>query len=267
MKNFNTPDEWVEKAREIPERFKKSTPFLFFPTSRSFAAIASLVLVCSISVLFFLLKPDDGILPVAPNATLSYETENYEPTDSTYETGKPQNLDEYVNTEPTESQQNSKNPTAVSPTQKPTNSTEQSESTQKPTDSRPTTKPPEKPTESQSPTDKPTEKPMQEPTQKPTANTTLNPVICIGSYSLSNSWEVNSVDVFCKLYDSNGNLMGDKDLYSYQHEATIDSMSSSMAYVSYEPASKGLSLKSGQYSFYFYDYYGKILSQGFVLVS
>ncbi len=273
MKSFNTPDEWAEKAREIPQKYKKPTPFLFFPDSRSFAAVASLVLVCCLSVLFFIIKPDDNILPVDPSATMSSETENLEPTDPTYEKRNPQKPDEYVNTEPTENQQSTENSTTESPTQKPTSSTEQTDSTQKPTDSRPTTKPTEKPTNSQQPTAKPTQKPTQEPTSKPTQKPTEgvvgnpDPVICFGSYSLINSWEVNSVDVFCKLYDNNGNLVGDKDLYSYQHEALVYSITTTTAYVSYEPASKGLLLKSGQYSYYFYDYYGKILSQGYVLVS
>lgn len=273
MKGFNTPDEWAEKAKDIPKKYKNPTPIIFFTDSRSFAAVASLVLVCCLSVLFFIFKPDYNILPVAPSATLSSETESLEPTDTTYKSTNPQKTDEYVNTEPTENQQSTENSTTESPTQKPTSSTEQTDSTQKPTDSRPTTKPPEKPTNSQPPTVKPTEKPNQEPTSKPTQNPTTgvvgdpDPVICYGSYSLSNSWEVNSVDVFCKLYDSNGNLVGDKDLYSYQHEASIDSMNSSMAYVSYEPASKGLFLPKGQYSFYFYNDFGRILSQGYVLVS
>ncbi|MBQ7133135.1 MAG: hypothetical protein IJO20_01415 [Ruminococcus sp.] len=274
MKSFNTPTEWAEKAREIPEKYKNPTPFLFFPVSRSFAAVASLVLVCSLSVLFFIFKPDDNILPVNPDATLSYETvsktESVEPMDPTYDTGKPQNPDEYVNIEPTESRQSTENPTTVSPTQKPTSSTEYTEPTQKPTNSAPTTEPTQKPTDSKptsKPTEKPTQKPTNDPSQNPTAGTTSNPVICRGSYSFSNSWEVNSVDVFCKLYDSSGNLMGDKDLYSYQHEASIDSMSISMVYVSYEPTSKGLLLPKGQYSFYFYDYFGRILSHGYVTVS
>ncbi len=263
MKNFNSPDEWAEKAREIPQKYKIPTPLLFLENSRPLAVAASLVLVCTLSFLFFVFKLDDNILPIDLNTVSSSKTESvtesFEPTDPTYEKENPQKPDEYVKIEPTESQQSTENSTTESPTQKPTNSTE-------------IVAPTEKPTEAQSPTAKPTEKPTQESTSKPTQNPTTgvvgnpDPVICFGSYSLVNSWEVNSVDVFCKLYDSNGNLVGDKDLYSYQHEALVYSITTTTAYVSYEPASKGLLLKSGQYSFYFYDYFGKVLSQGYVLV-
>lgn len=261
MKNFNTPNEWAEKAKEIPVITETKTPLFVFRYPRAFAVAMSFLFVVVLSVSFFVFKPDEDILPVATNAQNSEETvirtENTHPTDNTKETEKEFESGGYVNIEPEESEPQTQANTSEKPTQKPTSSTEKIEPSEKPSETQPVNKP----------TDKPLLEPTSESTQNPSTSISNKPVVCRGSYSLVNSWEVNSVDIFCKIYDSNGNLMGDQDLYSYQHEASIDSMTMSMAYVSYEPASKGLLLPKGQYSFYFYNYFGTILSQGFVNVS
>lgn len=267
LKNLDIPDTWVDGALDVPPK-KDSSPVIYVNFRRIITAVASLLVVCVVCVSLFFYKPDDSILLTDPNAIETEGTENttesVAPTGNVTQTENSEKPSSHQNSEPTDSQQHTQISETESPTQQPTSPTEKVEPTEKETVPKPTTQPTDKPTE------KPTQAPTQKPTQKPTTNVVVNPdpVICKGSYSTNeNSWGVASVDIFCKLYDANGNLVGDQNLYSAQHEATIDSIYNDIVYVSYDPKSKGLTLAKGGYSFYFYDYFGNVVSQGYVLVS
>ena len=63
IKNFNVPENWVENALNIPQTEKKS-PVAFIKISRTLSAVASLVLVCALSVaVFFYTQKDDIVVP------------------------------------------------------------------------------------------------------------------------------------------------------------------------------------------------------------
>lgn len=63
IKNFNVPENWVENALNIPQTEKKS-PVAFIKFSRTLSAVASLVLVCALSVaVFFYTQKDDIVVP------------------------------------------------------------------------------------------------------------------------------------------------------------------------------------------------------------
>ncbi len=63
IKNFNVPENWVENALNIPQSERKS-PVAFIKFSRTLSAVASLVLVCALSVaVFFYTQKNDIVVP------------------------------------------------------------------------------------------------------------------------------------------------------------------------------------------------------------
>lgn len=145
----------------------------------------------------------------------------------------------------------------------PTNSTEPL-ATQAPTEqtTAPTTQPTEKPTVR--PTEKPTENPTEKPTQPPTEITN---VVFNGSHYVGGWVSVDDVDVFCKVYNPDGVLMGSSDLFDEQHRANYLGEENDYEYFSYNASDKGLSFRQGYYTFVFYGRNGTTLYTGTAYVS
>lgn len=301
IKNFEVPQSWIDSALSVPQTAPRKKPIVFLHFSRYATAVASFMLVCVLSVVVFMLH-DDSVVPVdKPISTQS--TTVTDSTDVKKETKK-DNATTATSKKGVSAQ--SKKPTAKSgntePTEKPTqkaqkpddskghpkpSTQEKTESTQGtdmqgatiPTQNKtetPTTEPTEKPTQkptqrpTQRPTQKPTVKPTQKPTQKPTNSAggdgfnSVESVSCSDSFSVSKL--VGSGKVYCSVYSSSGKLVGDSNLFSSQHLATIDYKTSSVVLVSYDPTSKGLLLSQGRYTYSFYNENGVVVAQGYLTV-
>lgn len=293
LTNIKAPDAWIENALNIPQTVEKKKPLFFIKHARTLAAVASLVFVSVISIVFFL--SNDRITPqVDPNtketkATISSAQTDYS-TQHKEKPSKAQNQEQENKTQnPTTPYEAIEPPEGDSP-QKPTTG---SDSTEKPTAPiGPTIKPttPVHPTEGYIPTPptddwmppseypEPTEgeepwipgypvepsepdAPPVRPTVKPTTPTE-NP---FNNIHLSGSVPLDSVEIFdkvyCMIYDSNGHLIGDSNLYSSQHYAYFTRATEGKIYLNYD-VPNGLITKHDTYSYYFYDSDGVILYYG-----
>ncbi len=215
LKNLEIPDSWVDGALHVPPKSEKS-PVVFVNFTRSFAAVAMLVLVCSLSLLLFFLT-DDNATPqidkkVPTSETLVISTESSDTHNSTENTEKEPST-------PFDRVKDFIHNLFIKPTQKPSLPTEKdketlglvqpskpSEETKNEEESSSTTLPstsletqsvatePQEPTHqvnpTQAPTIEPTEKPdvrptvvpTQPPTQKPTQKPTQEPTMGVDNF-------------------------------------------------------------------------------------
>ncbi len=215
LKNLEIPDSWVDGALNVPSKREKS-PIVFVSFTRSFASVAMLVLVCSLSLLLFFLA-DDNATPqidqkVPTSETLVKSTESYDTNDSTENTEKelstpfrrvkdfiynlfvkpnqkpssPTEKDKETlgSVQPSKPSEETRNEEVSSSTTLPSTSIEtQSVATepQEPTHQvKPTQAPTIEPTEK--PDVKPTEVPTQPPTQKPTQKPTQEPTTGVENF-------------------------------------------------------------------------------------
>ena len=254
MKNFNTPNEWAEKAKEIPVITETKTPLFVFRYPRAFAVAMSFLFVVVLSVSFFVFKPDEDILPVATNAQNSEETairtENTHPTDNTKETEKEFESGGYVNIEPEESEPQTQANTSEKPTQKPTSSTERIEPSEKPSETQPQTQ-----NQTENLTQTPSTVPM--PSDPPSDKVDKNDIYV--NVAIYKHLVLADEKIFCRVYDEKGVLLGDPDLYSEEHLTEL--IFSTYYFVRYYPYRHSLITKTGFYTFVFYNSEGAIAQE------
>ena len=153
-----------------------------------------------------------------------------------------------------------------STTKPPVNATEKLE--QKPTErtaSQPTEKPAEQPTE-QPHESQPTE-PCAPPSNDPEpgyvvptegGNASADPVRVYAT--IDTSLLNGNNDVYCKVYDSSGKLLGNENLYHRSHIADIVVMGKADATIEYV-VPEGVITQHGDYTFVFYDHVGRYLTE------
>ena len=281
MKNVDIPESWVDGALNVPKDLK--TPFPFLKYSKIIAFAASIVLVCCLSVALFLVTNSKQAVPPVKNDETNFisqvhkSTDNAESTESVTE-NKPQS-DSTASTQP-ETQSQKENETAQ-PTDKDEEPTDSSES-----------KPVEKPEKPEKP--KPTENTVKPTKPIPTENAT-EPVLEVppdGPF-VEPDTELSYVDsyssgkiiakvhkdelrdsIYCRVYDSNGNLVGDNNLYSNSKRAgivmgieDIESGNNDFNTVEYKTEKLGTYLSSGKYYVVFYDNLGANICSGYINIS
>lgn len=178
LKNLKAPDKWIKNALDIPNT-RVVKPSFFLRYSRSVAAIACLVLVCTMSIIAVLHKDKNDILVIAPDSNITQTEESTNKADcsddATEKSSVPDNKDNQKATStnnggaPVESTETNDNPTHSNnekpqkPTNKPdTESQPQTDATASPTNA--TEIMPSAPVE---PTAKPTESPTDDMTDEP----------------------------------------------------------------------------------------------------
>ena len=163
------------------------------------------------------------------------------------------------------------------PTVSPTRPAETTSPSVVPTDE-PWMLPTEAPIPTESPTIRipPTELPWNPPTEPPWVLPTMPPepteppqptepadeIVFIGvfpwepDYDNEDSWWL-----YCRIYDQNGNLVGDPDLFSESHKASY-LIWSGITNAYYRPADYGIRLSTGRYTYFFYDINGVDVYKG-----
>lgn len=183
LKNIKTPEDWIEKAVNIPKENKKSK--YFYLSQYFIGSVACLVACCAISLVMFFKFSDMPEIPISPAIKVT-ENSQFIPqstyfdnqiTDDTDSSSTSQeNNESGNNTDFKDSTQNSgliQLPTAFQsttqgntpPTQKPTENNSGTVATE------PSENPSQSPT-TPSPTQGATQSPTQLPTQKPTDSST-----------------------------------------------------------------------------------------------
>lgn len=283
--NLEIPDSWVDKAIV---NAKAPKPVSIIKKQNILAFAASVVLVCAISVTLFFLTNKNATMPVAHIDATDFDVSinNYDTFDTfAQEETKQSHLPtekEESETSSNVTENNSKDDKPAqhstitparkpSPTNKPTsdNKTQvtekpapsqhkKPESSQTPTVAEQTTS-----AETQKPTEPETEAP-QKPSQPP--GPTEAPVtefpdlyeIYIGATIYKHLAPADG-KVYCKVYDENGVLLGDPDLFSDEHIAEL--IFTSYYSVRYYPYRHPLINETGYYTFVFYNSNSEILKQ------
>lgn len=268
MKKYNfssidkikTPEKWKANAINIPCTHIKVTD----TKHHSFYKLATslcLTIVCLVSLVLFIHMNEvfepSSIISNKPLYTTStcFETTNEEKSTNNH---KQQNIiadkqknetSPQNNLEPTE--KNETTAPSDTPTNEPTNSstTPTIDETSTPT------------VATEIMTTTVTEPPTQKPTEKP------RNVIFNGSVNVENDWGVNDVDIYCKVFDANGNLLGSADLFDLQHEAVFEREYNNVEYYSYYASEKGLTFTQGYYTYVFYKRNGFVVCSGTQYVS
>lgn len=227
LENMQIPDSWADKAVLLSDSDKKIPPLVFTRWSRVMVALTSIILVCAMGVFVFFFSNNNDIEIRNPSsANTSYATENI--TSGTGEFFKPsesgQNVKENTQIQDSTSSdtQPSKTPVhTVTPTEKPTK-TPVAEPTQKPTkpaEQKPTTAPTDDVTRPSAP---PTMSPIPQPTD-PVNQPTESPSDTVDKWNVfinvqfAKSYVLSDGKIYCRLYDSNGELMGSADIYDDSH--------------------------------------------------
>ncbi|MBE6824593.1 MAG: hypothetical protein E7513_04535 [Ruminococcaceae bacterium] len=294
LKNLKAPESWIENAANIPQTVEKEKPVLIFflKHSRSLATVACLVLICSVSLTIYLTQ-DRNVLPIDLNYGQAEATQKtHSPTDYSSDN---QNSNESIIKET-----QSNNETAyIEPTEKADSNPSQNHITDNTDDDNGTNGGAPHEDSTQSPTQKPTDKPTTSPSVKPTVNSTANPTItpsvkpttpeptiprptfpdlveptyndelpgaipitsymCYGESSVEN---IINNQVYCKIFDSADNQLGDSDLFSKEHHALVEKEKDKACF-GYDPLYLGLIKEVGTHRFVFYNKKGDTLCEGY----
>ncbi len=254
-----------------PQEDERPAVVPFYRRYRGLAAAAVLVFVSVVSLTAFFLfgnKPTAPV-PVAPvphgTAPSVPETAGSDaPTDSNLSSQLPSGHGREDATSPTSSRSsatvNRRTPTskATSPAAVATEPTGAPEPTER-------VKPTEKPVYPTDPMDPPWDDPTNgdEPwLTPPTENGGMQEVPPVEFYA---SFDADRLPadrmIYCKVYDWRGRRLGDRDLYSSEHAASIEYIKNGTVLVRYLTP-EGLIVMDGSYSYVFYDSSGAILAQG-----
>lgn len=274
LDNLEIPDSWADKAVKIPETAKKS-PLLFFNKTRSLVAVASIVLVCLVSISAYFLTLNNNKVPIDnkdPVSTQAQVTED--------KTSKP--------TKPEETKEASTANLNTPSTCTPSNNTQETESVttcepyeeEKTEDnsSKPSLKPNSKPSANQNqkptaPTKKPTQKPTQKPTTIQTDNTSQEPStppqkprptenpdnpsctpnsvpVCTGG--VDEKVLLGSETVYFSIKPKDSIEIESPEAENY-YPANISCRYNGIAILNFNPVNSGLVNQSGEYVFYFYN--------------
>lgn len=285
LSHINTPQEWLKKAGGIPVAYEKPKSVKRFKP-RHVAAAASMVMVSVITAAVWLLfgdgsgapiitKSGETIVtgsPVSPTMTdgetgdlssdsraegMTVPSEHSDDTtaavrpmnpfaSSAPELKSPEHTDTPTVTEPnTESKDDPTKPTMQDGTEP-----DITEGPTVPTDIA-------QPTASTDPSNVPTEAvPTQDPTDHdiPPGDCEFYAMISPKTSVTGGYNTAEDMSLFCRIYDSDGHMVGDSDLLSPQREATILSLfSDGTVYAYYNPTHKGLYITEGVYEYVFYD--------------
>ncbi len=205
------------------------------------------------------IEPTESVTPTAPTSNSTSGSEDATQNPIVGPT-RPTEPDDTVDT-PTELPEPTESPEPTVPT-KPNNPTTKPSVPYEPPTVTPTVKPTVAPTEPP-PDEAPDVEPEIPGIEPSMPSVPSNPPeqsfsnIYFGC-SLRSSLVPEDNNIYCMVYDSNGYLLGDSNLYSAQHKASIRGYSNGKAIISYRMPD-GLIQQHGNYTYYFYDKDGVIL--------
>lgn len=266
-KHVKVPDEWIERALAVPKTHQaKPRVFLFSSRRLITAASIMMVLTLSISLYFYFRNINTPVAVAPPPVTDTAPTEAGDvpvASESTHEPFVSSSPSAHDPTEP---------PTTAETTPKDPIVSSQGSPTYLPTDP-----------ESVSPSPNPTSKPIVTPTEEPHTRPDSAPIEdsdsaptdgsespAIGDFVIVHTVERDpsegySADVqetvYCSIYDSLGNLIGDSDLFSGEHIAQIMRVNNEPCYV-FTQERPGYAAASAYYTYVFYNRNGLTLATG-----
>ena len=280
LDNIQIPETWTKNALSLPETLENKKKVAFFGKfSKNLALVASLVLVCALSVSLFIFTQKGDILnSQKPSQAIESTTvaQTQQPTQSeskissvTETQEETQETESSASTEPTEETTEKTNAPTTPNTEKPTSSGDkETTSTENSDSSNPNGGSSNKPNGGQTPTQKPTPTvsetaPPEEPPDGPAVE--FYDKITV---EFPSSYLTGNGNVYCQIYDAYGTPLGDSDPYSDSHRALLKlSSSENTACSSYITSTYyidkvGFSLSNGTYRYCFYNENGEPICNG-----
>lgn len=297
MKNVDIPDSWIDGALNVPPDTEHPVPFL--KHSKVIAFAASIVLVCSLSVVLFFVTNDNPVVPPIKYDKTEYNTfahekestcvnsENEIPkTESDKKSSEISQTDSKTVFE-SMSDNKTEKPTRVESSFAPLN-TEKAEKPTNMNETKPESVPTSKP-EKPKPTQK-EEKPTTIPvTEKPESTEVRPDGPAIegpeGIESYLNSYESGVITakihkndfseiMYCGIYDNSGNILGDSNLFSNSKKAEFvmnpdgyEDMDANYNIVEYNTNKLGTPLRKGSYKVVFYSKNDTKICEGYIYVT
>ncbi len=260
LDNIEIPDSWADKAIQAQKNPKKDAPLVLFRISRTLIAVASIALVCTLSITLYFFAHKDNIIPV--NNPTVYISETVTSTNPTQKSPNPEESEKDYTVKPTSSI--FENPTLEPQENGSEASNPSDKETVKPTQS-PSSKPTQKPT---SPTDKPTTPTQEPPTDEIEDGPPVFPediIICTGSFD--EKLLLGYDKVFYSISPDSDYSADEKPEVSAMHEATIESRHEGYINVSFSPIASGIVNKTDLYNYYFYNINGDIIYTGQIYIT
>ncbi len=260
LKNLDIPDKWVDDTINASVK-KEKTPILFVNFKKLVPAVACLLVVCLVSLVPFILKADKEILPVDTTETQSTESVSLITPTTEKETSTEQ---KEISTEATQEirEDNIDNVTPTQPVFSETRNDETVSETSEPTKS--PTSATEEPTEPEEPTLPDVIVPSEN-----NPNDSAYPNYSAGDclVAISPSFLVGNRNVYCRIYNSDQEYIGDRNIFSDQHLASFYSGFGSVYYYLYSPQKAGIILEPGTYTYSFYNDHTVPICKATVIVS
>lgn len=276
MKNVEIPDSWVDGALNVEKEPK--TPFPFLKYSKIVAFAASIVLVCSLSIAFFFITNSKKAVPSVKvqETVFSSEVQNYSENFESTENvaGKNEKIDDDSTQAESQKSEETAEPSEYS--ENPTEKEEtKSEKPEKPKPTQKVEKPtkPTKPIPTENATEPVLEVPPDGPFVEPDANSSYVESYSSGKIVAKVYKDDISYEIYCRIYDNNGNMIGNDNLYSNSKRAGIvmstesgEGTEANYNLVEYDTAKLGTNLSVGSYYVVFYDNSGKDICNGYIYV-
>lgn len=277
LKNHEIPDSWVSGALNVPPQTEKE-PIIYPNFTKTLAFVATLVVVCALSVTLFFLTQKGDILPKEPTipTTKIFETQTDTPTyNSSDETKKV--TDETTSTQ-TEDPQDEETQADETIKSEPTEEKTEKE-TSKPTQSqtqKPTQKPSSKPNGDKTPSNPDSNNPAGKPnSSKPSLNPEHPEDAPVSTEDIDGpSLEPDSYLSFSAIVDKS-KLNGSNTVYfsirsndmedmwtesePQKFPAQISHTSGNNAILKFYPVPNELVPKSGNYIYCFYNSKGEVI--------
>ena len=262
LSNLEIPEKWVENTLNAPRNSRKSA-IIFLNFRKPMTAAACLMVVCLVGFTLFTFKPNKDILPVDTNTPQSTESLSViSPTIAQEGTTEPKDTEAI--TEATE-ETYVNNTESKNPTEYISSDTKADETVNEPTKSQenPTTSSQE-PTESE----EPSVPDIVYPTIA-TPNDSSEPEYSVGDciVSISPGYLVGNGKIYCRIYNSNHEYIGDKNICSDQHLAHFYSGFGSTYYYYYNPLKAGLILEPDTYTYSFYNEHSVPICKAKIVIS
>ncbi len=252
LDNIEIPDSWADKAVLILQHAPKKSPLMFFRFSRALVAVTSLVLVCAVGLIVYFFTQSDSVTPMASQNNINM-------TDSLQETTCTDTNQSVTNSEVSKStSEYNVDETIADNTSEPSEKSTESvtKPTQKPTQ-KPTSLPVTKPTDI-IPTDSPSEPPLspnpsEAPSKAPSEDVDEFNIYVMAQFR--KDLVLDDGKIYCRVYDSKGYLLGNKNLYVNSHLTELSFIPYGCA--KYYPYRYNLITKSDRYTFIFYNRAGE----------
>ncbi len=290
ISKFSVPQSWIDSAMGVPQNQSKKKAVIFIGFRKYLAAVACLLTVIGLSVLVLFMNDNKVISKPSTETQSNFVAQTdseHQTNDDNTQRGPFDNInpndafiiettpDGGIIIRPTTSDSQTTDTTApTSPTKSPTDSTIPNDPTENPTTS-PTddTKPisPTNPAKPSEPSLPPPDDPVyptepEEPWDPVEPWDPTDPLEPPGIQRLVASVTISEVmlngnkEVYCKVYDSNGVLRGDPNLFSSQHKVQIIPRTDGNVTLYYEVNRVSIGIYNS-YRFVYYDLNGRYITE------